>query len=75
MEKDEYCNLHGLIHAIQFGCFVGAVGLIDAIAGMVSVFLETLVPFIIMLGMNALACVGYLAGGLVSKCLATWITD
>ncbi|KAK3723637.1 hypothetical protein LTR37_001518 [Vermiconidia calcicola] len=63
-EKDKYCNLQGLIHAVQFGCFVGAVGLIDAIAGMVSVFLETLVPFIIMLGMDALACVSYLAGGL-----------
>lgn len=62
--KDKYCNFYGLIHAVGFGCFVGALGLVDAIAGMVAVFMDV-IPFIILLAADALAAIVYLAGGLV----------
>lgn len=62
--KDSECNFFGLIHAVGFGCFVGALGLVDSIAGIVAVFLDV-IPFIILLGADALASVVYLAGGLV----------
>lgn len=39
------CDLQGLIPAIEFGCFVGAVGLVDALAGMISAFME-IIPYI-----------------------------
>lgn len=63
ISKDSYCDLHGLIPAIGFGCVVGAIGLLDAIAGCVTVF-KDLIPTIIMMGADVLAAVCYLAGGL-----------
>ena len=59
------CDFYGIIPAIEFGCFVGAVGLIDALAGMVSAFMDV-IPYIVNLGLDALACLSYVAGGAVS---------
>lgn len=44
---------------------MGAFGMIDALVGMVGVFLD-MVPYIISLGLDGLAAVAYLAGGIVS---------
>jgi hypothetical protein len=45
---------------------VGAVGLLDALMGMASAFTD-IIPHIIQLGIDTLACVSYLAGGAVSS--------
>ena len=63
--KDKECDYQGLIPALGFGAAVGAYGLIDAIAGIVSLFMD-IIPYIIMLGLDGLAAIVYLAGGAVS---------
>ena len=65
--KDKECDAHGLIPALGFGAAEGAYGIIDAIARIISLFVDV-IPYIIMLGLDGLAAVVYLAGGAVSIC-------
>lgn len=65
------CHLDGLQPAVGFLAFVGAWGLLDALAGAAAVFLDV-IPWIVAAGVDGLAGVFYLAGGVVSRaCLAT----
>lgn len=57
--------LKDFVPRIEFGIFVGALGMIDAVAGIVSAFRE-IIPYIFQLGIDVLAGLSYVAGGAVS---------
>jgi hypothetical protein len=51
---------------VEFGIFVGALGMIDAALGLVSSFMD-IIPYLIQLGADVLAGLSYVAGGAVSS--------
>lgn len=57
--------LNPWISSVGFGAAVGALGLLDAIVGIVSAFLN-IVPWVAVLTLDILAAVFFLASGLVS---------
>ncbi|KAK5173306.1 uncharacterized protein LTR77_001987 [Saxophila tyrrhenica] len=61
--EDKLCDLQGLIPALGYGCFVGALGLLAALAGIVATFIDA-IPTIVVLGLEAFSGVVYLSGGL-----------
>ena len=63
---DEKCDFNGLQPAVGYCAFVGAWGLLDVIVGSVGVFVDA-VPWLVTLGVDGLAAVFYLAGGIVSS--------
>lgn len=64
IEQDSLCDFKGLIPAVGFGICVGALGLLDAIVGLVATWMEV-VPALIMAALDGLAALVYLASGLV----------
>ena len=61
--KDEYCNLDGLIPALGYSCFAGALGLVAALAGIAACFLDA-IPDMIMMAVDAFTALAMLAGGI-----------
>lgn len=57
--------LNPWISSVGFGAAVGALGLLDAIVGIVSAFLN-IIPWVAVLTLDILAAVFFLASGLVS---------
>lgn len=67
-ESNDYCDyVLGRIPAgSDYATFTGVFGLIDAIVGLAACFV-TAIPWVVVLGFDALATVFYLAGGIVGS--------
>ena len=61
-------SLDGIIPKVEFSAFVGAWGILQALVGMASAFVEA-IPWIAMAAIDGLAALFYLAAGIVRPAL------
>ena len=70
-DRDDHIKCSDLVNrypsSTKYAAFTGAFGLLDALVGIVAAFVSA-VPWFVTLGVDALAFIFYLAGGIVSTC-------